>query len=119
MREDSRDRSPAANAAFAGPVPAALMRLLTGGGERVVPELPERWHAAGGRTGGSWAEVFGDGPATDELFMAWHYAAFVGRVAAAGKAEYPIPMYANAWLDQPGTPRPGDYPRGGARPPPR
>jgi hypothetical protein len=31
--------------------------------------------------------------------------------AAAGKAEYPIPMYANAWLD--GSGAPGTYPSGG------
>jgi hypothetical protein len=37
----------------------------------------------------------------------------VGKVAEAGKAQYPIPMYANCWLDQPGTPKPGDYPSGG------
>ena len=30
--------------------------------------------------------------------MAWNYARYVGRVAEAGKAEYPIPMYANTWL---------------------
>ena len=28
--------------------------------------------------------------------MAWNFARYVGHVAAAGKAEYPIPMYANA-----------------------
>jgi hypothetical protein len=28
--------------------------------------------------------------------MAWNYARYVGRVAEAGKAEYPLPMYMNA-----------------------
>ena len=51
--------------------------------------------------------------ATDEIFMAWNYARYVGKVAQAGKAQYPIPMYTNCWLDQPGTPNPGDYPSGG------
>jgi hypothetical protein len=37
----------------------------------------------------------------------------VDAVAAAGKAEYPIPMYVNAWQDQyPGQPG-GDHPSGG------
>ena len=53
------------------------------------------------RTSGTWEEVFGTGPAADEAFMAWHYARYVNRVAAAGKAEYPLPMYVNAALRDP------------------
>jgi beta-galactosidase GanA len=34
-------------------------------------------------------------------------------VAKAGKAEYPLPMYANAWLVQNEEQMPGDYPSGG------
>jgi len=37
----------------------------------------------------------------------------IGRVAAAGKAQYPIPMYANAWLVQHKGQKPGEYPSGG------
>ena len=48
--------------------------------------------------------------------MAWRYSTFLNAVAAAGKAEYDIPMYANAWLQQPGCPRPGEYPSGGPVP---
>jgi hypothetical protein len=49
--------------------------------------------------------------------MAWNYARYVGRVAEAGKAEYPIPMYANAWLYGAGRPnRPGGTPSGGPLP---
>ena len=102
---DSRDRSPAADAAYAGPVPAELVARLQKG---VVPELKARWT---GRTSGSWEAVFGPGPATDEIFMAWNYARYVDRVAEAGKREYPIPMYANVWLNEPGA-KPGDYPSG-------
>jgi len=29
--------------------------------------------------------------------MAWNYASYMNRVAAAGKAEYPLPMYVNTW----------------------
>jgi hypothetical protein len=42
--------------------------------------------------------VFGKSVATDEIFMAWTYARYIGRVAAAGKAEYPIPLYVNGWM---------------------
>ncbi|MDE1146184.1 MAG: DUF5597 domain-containing protein [Azospirillaceae bacterium] len=45
---------------------------------------------------GTWKEVFGKD--ADEFFHAWHIARFVDQVAAAGKAEYPIPMYVNAAL---------------------
>ena len=38
---------------------------------------------------------------------------YIEKVAEAGKAEYPIPMYVNAWLDQEGCPQPGEFPSGG------
>jgi len=42
--------------------------------------------------------------------MAWNYARYVGHVAAAGKAEYPLPMFVNTWLLQ-GPDKPtGAYP---------
>jgi len=50
------------------------------------------WEAAGFKTSGTWEEVFGKGVAADEIFMAWNYARYIGRVAEAGKAEYPLPM---------------------------
>jgi beta-galactosidase GanA len=105
---DSRDRSESADAAFKGTVPAELIARLQKGS---VPELNDRWMAAGGKTSGSWEEVFGPGAATDEAFMAWNYARYADHVAAAGKAEYPIPMYVNAWLNE-GNAKPGDYPSG-------
>jgi beta-galactosidase GanA len=47
--------------------------------------------------------------------MAWHYSRYVERVAAAGKAEYPLPMYVNAALPRPGK-SPGEYPSAGPLP---
>ena len=110
---DSRDRSPAANEAFAGPVPQPLTAYLQQHKETLIPEFRKVWEAAGGKTAGTWEEVFGKGLETDEIFMAWNYAQYVGRVAAAGKAEYPIPMYVNAWLVQRTGEKPGSYPSGG------
>ena len=52
----------------------------------------------------------------DEIFMAWQYARFISRVVEAGKAEYNIPMYVNAWLQQPDHAWPGTYPSGGPLP---
>jgi hypothetical protein len=142
---DSRDRSPAANKAFAGPVPKELMDYLQKHKDTLVSEFAEVWKAHGSKTAGTWEEVFGPGkpdtqelavrtlapPMTpeekeaawhkltwpaDEFFMAWQYARYVGKVAEAGKAEYAIPMYANAWLQQPDHGWPGTYPSGGPLP---
>jgi beta-galactosidase GanA len=63
--------------------------------------------------GGNWPEVFGTN--ADEYFHAWHVARYIGQVAAAGKAEYPLPMYVNASLRDPLTPGPASkYESGGA-----
>jgi hypothetical protein len=141
IRDDSRDRCPAANEAFAKPVPKELMKYLVQHKDTLAPELRAVWAASGSKASGTWEEVFGPGKpasvklygpeltqerkdvlwrqvswASDEIFMAWRYSTFINKVAAAGKAEYDIPMYANAWLQQPGCPRPGEYPSGGPVP---
>jgi hypothetical protein len=91
-----RDYSPTAQAVFAGPVPSALLSGL----------------GLSAKAGGSWQSVFG--PDADEFFHAWFVASFVGKVAAAGKQEYPLPMYANAALRDPISPGPaGTYESGG------
>src|SRR5690348_752293 len=80
-----RDYSPAANAAFAEQVPAAVLK-------------------AGHKRAGTWTQVFGKDAAED--FEAWSVSRFIGRVAAAGKAVYPLPMYVNAVLSDPVRPSP-------------
>jgi hypothetical protein len=112
----SRDHSPVANQAFAGPVPKEFMEYLQKHKDTLIPELRKRWEAAGFKTSGSWEEVFGAGIETDELFMAWNYARYIGHVAAAGKAEYPLPMFVNTWLRQNDKEKPGSYPSGGPLP---
>lgn len=49
----------------------------------------------------------------DEAFMAYHYASYMDKIAAAGKAEYNLPIFVNAWIVQPEDTRPGNYPSGG------
>jgi beta-galactosidase GanA len=112
---DSRDRSAAANQAFGQAVPEPLLSFLSKNKDGLYPDLKKRWEAAGAKTSGTWEQVFGPGPETDEIFMAWHYASYVDKVAAAGKAEYPIPMFVNAWLSQPDR-KPGGWPSGGPLP---
>jgi hypothetical protein len=96
IQGDTRDRSPAANKAFDGPVPKALMDYLQPRKDTLIPELRQVWEAAGFKTSGTWAEVFGKGRPSEEVFMAWNYARYIGQVIAAGKAEYPIPMFVNS-----------------------
>jgi hypothetical protein len=112
----SRDHSPVANQAFAGPAPKEFLDYLQKHKDTLIPELRKRWEAAGFKTSGSWEEVFGAGIETDELFMAWNYARYIGHVAAAGKAEYPLPMFVNTWLRQNDKEKPGSYPSGGPLP---
>jgi hypothetical protein len=105
-----RDRSPLAEEAYAQPVPEALIEYLESHRESLVPQFRRNWEATGA-TSGSWDEVFGsDG---DEVFMAWHISQYVDSVAEAGKAEYELPMVANAWLKLDEGRPPGFYPSGG------
>ncbi len=109
-----RDYSPEAEAAWKSPVPEALLSFLTKNKDALQPELLDVWREAGFRDKGTWAEVFGTTQRADEIFEAWQYSQYIDAVAAAGKAEYPIPMYVNAWLTQyPGEPG-GEHPSGGA-----
>jgi beta-galactosidase GanA len=88
-----RDHSPAAEKAFAAPVPAAVAKRI---GVRQV----------------GWREAFGD--RADEYFHAWAIASYVDAVAKAGKATKPLPMYVNAALSDPlKTQDPKSYASGG------
>jgi hypothetical protein len=107
----SRDRCALAEEAFAGPVPEWLIAYIQGHRDELAPTLRCAWEAGGAREAGTWSEVFG--ASADEVFMAWHIGRYVDRVAAAGKAEYDIPMVANAWLIQHERQVPGQYPSGG------
>lgn len=106
-----RDFSPAAERLLAGPVPAALTAYLAARQDTLLDSVKTPWMQAGRRERGTWAEVFG--PAADEIFMAWHLASNLEAVAAAGRAAYDLPMYANAWLKQARMTLPGQYPSGG------
>ncbi len=112
---DARDHSREASAAFIAPVPRELMDYLQKHRATLVPELRAIWEAAGGKTSGNWQEVFGKDPVTEDLFMAWHYARYVGKVAEAGKKEYNLPAFTNAALIRPGY-APGQYNSGGPLP---
>ncbi len=111
----TRDRCDLANQAFQSAVPAGLIEHLQNYRDELNPTLWQRWQSNGQCAIGSWEEIFGCSHETDELFMAWHYACYVNAVAAAGKVEYNLPMYVNAWLNGPGQ-IPGNWPSGGPLP---
>jgi hypothetical protein len=75
-----RDFGPEAEKAFAEQVP---QKLVTGLGKKA----------------GTWRGVFGED--ADETFHAWFVANYIEQVAAAGKAEYALPLYVNAALRDP------------------
>lgn len=124
-----RDYSPIADKAFKSQVPSELTSWLKKNEKKLQPSLRDVWVKNGRKTAGTWEEVFGQGAPddsedwqnafpyyTEEIFNAWNYATYVGHIAEAGKAEYPLPLYVNAWLKQPGGRAPGRYPSGAALP---
>ena len=89
----ARDFGPTAQKLFDAAVPAELIK-------------------ASGAKPGTWSQAFGKD--ADEYFHAWSVAHFIGEVAAAGKKEYPLPMYVNCSLRDPFHPgSAGDYASGG------
>lgn len=78
-----RDHSQAAEALFTSAVPAEAL-AATG---------------RSGQAGRNWPQVFGRD--ADEFFHVWHVARFIGRVAAAGKQEYPLPLVVNGSIRDP------------------
>ncbi|KLU87966.1 hypothetical protein MAPG_06956 [Magnaporthiopsis poae ATCC 64411] len=135
---DSRDGSVHAEKVFNEAVPAELIDFLGTDWDKLNSEIKRQnlgffrskleQSGTPPPSGATWEEVFGRSPKTDELFMAYHYAHYLDDVASAGKAAYPLPLYANVWqnyndLDTAdnrwpvvvgGGGDPGTYPSGGA-----
>lgn len=111
-RKFSKDFSILADKQFNAQVPKDLVSFLVKNKSNLIPEFDTIWKKSNYITNGTWTEVFGVD--ADEIFMAWYIANYMDKVAAAGKKEYPLPMYVNAWLDSPdGSKKAGDYPSGG------
>ena len=108
-----RDYCALAEAAYKGQVPKALTDRLSAHQDSLLPETRQAWMAGGCKTAGTWEEVFGPTDRAAEIFMAWHYAAYMDRITEAGKKEYALPVFVNAWIVQPEDTRPGNYPSGG------
>lgn len=123
---DTRDRNEAANKAFRE-VPTILLDELEKARGTLNKHIVESFPMLAANApplvrGWSWEDTFGKSINTDELFMAYHYARFIDKVASAGKAVYDLPMYTNAALrstsraiidNTGGGSKPGIYPSGG------
>ncbi len=112
MLEDARDYSPEAEKAFHADVPASLTEYLQKNKKTLHPQLLKKWESQGCRKQGTWQELFGDDLYTDELFMAWHYARYVERLAQTARNIYNVPLYVNAAMNSRGR-KPGEYPSAG------
>jgi hypothetical protein len=88
-----RDFSPAAQKYFEAPVP---------------PEILKAMHVQTTSASPNWRQAFGND--ADEYFNAWATAKYVGEVAAAGKAVYPLPVDVNDALRNPFHPGPPGEP---------
>ena len=108
MLEDARDHSPEADRLFNGPVPEELVSFLNKHKKSLHEEM--RQHFIG--KGGTWNEVFGGGSFAEEVFMAYHYAKYVNRLALTARGVYDIPLYVNAAMNSRGR-KPGEYPSAG------
>ncbi|KAL3419465.1 glycoside hydrolase [Phlyctema vagabunda] len=98
---DSRDRSKIAEKAFKSPVPKDVLLHLQTQFENSSPYFQRRFPKLQTLTAGeaTWEEAFVDRIDAEEMFMADAFSRYVGHVAAAGKKEYPIPLYTNVWLN--------------------
>jgi beta-galactosidase GanA len=115
MIPEARDYCAEAEVSFAQQVPAEFLAYLQKNKDSLTQELRQAWSSSGRKASGTWEQVFGKGLATDEIFMAWHFAVYTNAVAQAGKNEYPLPMYVNAALIRPNY-QPGQYPSAGPLP---
>ena len=116
MLPTARDYSPLANKKFQENVPKEFIQYLKQHKENLVPEFKEIWAQNSYKETGTWQDIFGEGPHTDEIFMAWCYAKFTNTVVEAGKAIFPLPMYVNAALNRPGKLPGTGYPSAGPLP---
>ncbi len=106
-----RDYSVEAEKHFSKNVPKELMTELINPKRSLRREIVCGWKAAGMNKSGTWSKVFGD--LAEEAFSSWFIARYIENMALAGKAEYALPLFVNAWLVQSEEQHAGQYPSGG------
>ena len=106
------DQQEKAKELYTSEVPGRLLQYLEHNYANLVPTMRKAFDERGHFHQGTWEEVFGE--LSIDAFMAWHFASFLEKLTAAGKKEYDIPMYYNAWLKKPDEDvKTGSYPTGG------
>ena len=121
MLEDARDHSKLADDIYNKGVPRELLSYLKKNRKTLHPWLKERIKSPNSSlitpnssllTPHSWTEVFGDDIYTDEIFMAYYYAKYVGRLCETARRHTQMPLYVNAAMNSRGR-QPGQYPSAG------
>ncbi len=102
----AREHSDLADKLFAENVPGDFIKYMKAHTATMREDV--RGAVENGAESGGWEQVFG--PMAEEIFQTYHVAKYIDAVAAAGKAQYELPLAVNAWLEQ-GPP--GSYPTGG------
>ena len=117
MLENARDYSPAATKLFNAPLPKELVSYLKAHEQELHPKLVAKLQeqgtdvkAIGGKS--TWGQVFGTDIYAEEIFMAYHYACYVERLARIARQTYDMPLYVNAAMNSRGR-KPGEYPSAG------
>ena len=108
MLEEARDHSSLAETVYKKGVPQELLVYLKKNQKTLHPWLRARFVAKGK----TWTEVFGDDIYTGEIFMAYYYAKYVGRLCKTARKYTQIPLYVNAAMNSRGR-KPGQYPSAG------
>ena len=121
MLESARDHSKLADEIYKKGVPQELIDYLKKHQKELHPWLKERMETSSNRKsslsredlgGFPWTSLFGDDLYTDEIFMAYYYAKYVGRLCETARKHTQIPLYVNAAMNSRGR-LPGQYPSAG------
>ncbi|MBQ7420206.1 MAG: DUF5597 domain-containing protein [Prevotella sp.] len=110
MLESARDHSKLADEIYKKGVPQELLTYLKKHQKELHPWLRQRLTVNSQQS--SWTSVFGDDIYTDEIFMAYYYAKYVGRLCETARRHTQIPLYVNAAMNSRGR-QPGQYPSAG------
>ena len=113
MLESARDHSKIADEIYKKGVPKELVNYLKSHQEELHPWLKQRLSLPLSSSPViTWKEMFGDDIYTDEIFMAYYYARYVGGLCETARKYTQIPLYVNAALNSRGR-LPGQYPSAG------
>ncbi|MBR1545276.1 MAG: DUF5597 domain-containing protein [Prevotella sp.] len=114
MLESARDHSKLADEIYKKGVPQELTNYLKKHQRELHPWLKQRMdaHRSPLTANQSWTSLFGDDIYTDEIFMAYYYARYVGRLCETARRYTQIPLYVNAAMNSRGR-QPGQYPSAG------